>query len=83
MENSARNWVPSSSYVAMQGVHVGERQTVPELAGGTGLKEDEDLTPLDHCVAHAPQEVRLADSRPPLDDEVADWSAVSHPFDRL
>ena len=67
----------------MQSIHVGKRQTVPELARGTGLKEDEDLTPLGHRVADASQKVRLADSRPPLDDEVADRGAVAHPVERL
>ena len=58
---------------------VGKRQTVPEPARGTRLKEDEDLSLLDHRVADASQKVRLADSRPPLDDEVTDRHAVAQP----
>ena len=51
----------------MQRIQIGKRQTVPEPARGTRLKEDENLPLLDHRVADASQKVRLADSRPPPD----------------
>ena len=38
---------------------------------------------LDHRVADAPQKVRLADPRPPLDDYVADRQAVAHAGKRV
>ena len=74
---------PAFSYFPMQGIPAGKRQTVPELARGTRLKEDEDLPPLDHRVADASKKVRLADSRAPLDDDVADRDAVAQPGERV
>ena len=67
----------------MQRIQIGKRQTVPEPARGTRLKEDENLPLLDHRVADASQKVRLADSRPPPDDHVADRQAAAHPGERV
>ena len=68
---------PALAYLAVQRIHVGERQTVPEPARGARLEEDEDLPLLDHRVADASQKVRLADSGPALDDEIADRHALA------
>ena len=67
----------------MQRIQICHRQTVPEPARGTWLEEDEDLPVLDHRVADAPQKVRLADPRPPLDEEIADRHAVTQPGERV
>ncbi|MYN63985.1 MAG: hypothetical protein F4X11_03015 [Acidobacteria bacterium] len=74
---------PSFTYLAMQRIHVGERQTVPEPARGARLKENEDLALLDYRMANASQKVRLADSRPSLDDQVADRHVVAQPSERI
>lgn len=67
----------------MQCIYVGKRETVPESARSTRLKQDEDLFLLDHRMANASQEVRLADPRPTLDDDAVWRNAVAQPAERI